>query len=61
MQHKLEKKKCTKCGKEFELKWIYYPTKLDEKRESYYDCPYCGNITRVHLNGDEDVETYKIE
>ena len=49
MRYKLEKKKCEKCGKDFQLKWIYYPTKLDEKRKSYFVCPYCGNITNVHI------------
>ena len=61
MQQKYEVHMCTKCGKNFRIKWIFYPTKLDDKRESYYNCPYCGNITRVYLKGNEDVETYKLE
>ena len=40
---------------------IYYPSIVDEKRESYYSCPYCGNSFSIHLRGNEDVETKKIK
>ncbi len=54
-------KKCPKCNKEFKVTKVYYPTKIDDKRESYIDCPYCGYIVEnIRLLGDEDVPTSKI-
>ena len=58
---KIEKTKCTKCGKEYNVILEKYPTKLDDKRETYYNCPYCNNIIKIQLNGDEEVHTEKIQ
>lgn len=50
---------CSKCKNMFVLIHKYYPSRLDDKRESYYVCPYCGNETRIFLQGNEDVDTRK--
>lgn len=57
---KSEKEKCQKCGNWYIVDWILYPTKLDDKRDTFYNCPYCKNIINVYLKGNEDVETRKI-
>ena len=51
---------CSKCEKNFILIHIEYPCKLEGKHESYYCCPYCNDATMVHLLGNEDVDTKKI-
>lgn len=53
--------KCSKCGKKFVLIYIKYSSNCDDKRDSYYCCPYCGDATMVHLLGTEDVDTRKID
>lgn len=60
MRQKLEVEKCWKCGQNYNVIWTYYPTKLDDDRNSYYVCPYCKNVVNVHLQGNEDVSTSKI-
>lgn len=53
---------CPHCNKVFILNIKTIPSKLDEKRETYYLCPYCdmpaGNIL---LQGNEEEQTYIIE
>ncbi len=58
-----EKEKCPFCGKYFEVEYIKYPCKLDDKRISYIACPYCGKVVKdkITLLGDEDTKCYVIE
>ena len=41
---KSNEEKCKHCGKTFKLVIDVLPAKMDEKRESYYCCPYCGEV-----------------
>ena len=53
---------CKKCGKEFVLVIDKYPTYLEGRSwDTNYFCPYCGDDTEIHLPGNEDVRTEKIE
>ena len=55
---------CKVCGKHYKVRIITYPSNLDEKRDSYYFCPYCQSeksFVNIRLLGNEDVETYKID
>ena len=60
IEKRKQKQTCSKCKKEFMLIWKTYPSKLDEKRDSYYICPYCDEKYDVRLLGNEDVDTEKI-
>lgn len=57
------KEVCKNCGKEYKVVFIKYPTKLEGRSwDTYYTCPYCKkDETDIHLSGDEDVRTEKIE
>lgn len=53
---------CPNCEKKYEEKHITYPCNLDDTRDSYINCPYCGYvIENVRLRGNEDINTYKID
>ena len=55
-----EKDYCSKCNKFFTLKFVIYPSNIDEKRDSYITCPYCLSFVRnIHLKGNEDVSEMK--
>ena len=52
--------KCPKCGREFKIVHITYPTNMEGKHhDSYYSCPYCNDTTIVHLRGNEDIDSEK--
>ncbi len=54
---------CRKCGKKYIVEYTQYPSKVDDKREGYYICPYCKtdeSIVRVHLLGNEDIKSIPI-
>lgn len=57
MKYKNEILVCEKCDNKFIKKIIRYPIKCDDKRDSYYTCPYCNQVYPIHLMGDEDVIT----
>ena len=60
---KEEKHICKICEKEFVIRWIEYPSKLDDARISYYFCPYCKDpqsYVNVHLRGNEELETFAV-
>lgn len=42
------------------LVWITNSSKLDDKRESYYNCPYCNEKYDVRLLGNEEVDVEEI-
>ncbi len=53
---------CKVCGEKYYVEHIYYPSKLDEKRKSFYMCPHCESqesAVMVSVLGDEDVDTVK--
>lgn len=55
------KKVCDKCKKEFIVRFLKYPCKLDEKRESYITCPYCQNVVEtIYLDANEEIIELKI-
>lgn len=56
-----EAQTCSACKRDFVLVRITYLSKLEEKRKSYYNCPYCNKEYEVRLLGNEDVETEKID
>jgi hypothetical protein len=41
--------------------WKTLPTKMDDKRDTYYLCPYCNEKYDVHLLGNEEVDTERID
>ena len=56
-----KKDKCKHCGKDFTVFIESLPSKMDEKRESYYCCPYCDKIVdTIWLQGNEEVLCKKI-
>jgi len=61
MQNKDTIEICPSCGKEFIKRTVRYPSKVDDKRDSYYCCPYCNKSWDIHLMGNEDVMTFKKE
>lgn len=52
---------CTKCKREFIRRLIVYPCKCDDKRDSFYLCPYCEEHYSIQLMGDEDVTGIKMK
>lgn len=53
---------CKNCGKEFILVTEKYPTYLEGRSwDTFYTCPYCDVSENIHLPGNEDVKTRKIE
>lgn len=57
----LSKEKCKHCGKNFKVVIETLPSKMDDKRESYYYCPYCEKaVDTVRLQGNEEVHCEKI-
>lgn len=61
IRERTEKKTCPQCKRDFIVVWQYLPSKMDDKRESYYCCPYCKHATSVYLLADEEVETREIQ
>lgn len=59
IKKRYERTVCRKCGKEFTIVHIIYPTNMEGKHESYYCCPYCNDPTTVHLLGNEDIDSEK--
>ena len=56
MSWKSNEEKCKYCGEIFKVVTDVLPTKMDEKRETYYCCPYCGEKAGIiRLQGDEEV------
>lgn len=54
-------KKCKHCGKTFKVVIETLPSKMDDKRESYYCCPYCDKVVdTIRLQGNEEVFCKKI-
>ena len=53
---------CSSCGKVFSCYIEVVPTSLDDKRETYYACPYCNAVCgTLLLNGNEEVYTHKLK
>ena len=62
MRKEESKEKCPACGKEFILSIERWPSKMDDKRDSYYCCPYCEKVVNnIRLMGNEEMRTCKIE
>lgn len=59
IKERREKKTCTACKKDFIVVWKTYSSKLDDKRDSNYYCPYCNKEYEVRLLGNEEVESVK--
>ena len=52
---------CPYCDEYFTLYIESYPSKIDDKRESYFVCPYCNQLVgKIFLQGNEEVESYKL-
>ena len=61
MRKTISKDICSVCGKAFTVSIERFASKVDEKRNSYYCCPYCNNVVRnITLMGNEEIYTYKI-
>ena len=60
---KVEIIKCLKCNKPFKRITIRFPAKMEGSRfwDTFYCCPYCKEAYKIHLNGDEDIRTEKLE
>ena len=56
-----EKQNCISCKKDFIVVLKTLPTKMDDKRDTYYLCPYCDEKYDVHLLGNEEVDTERID
>ena len=57
-----EKHTCVHCKKDFIVVWKMLPSKMEDKRDSYYLCPYCRKEYKVNnLLGNEDVDSEKID
>ena len=56
-----EEEICDNCKKKFIKRLVIYPCKCDEKRDSFYVCPYCGRHYSILLQGDEDVFAIKFK
>lgn len=53
---------CPRCNKKFSKSIKCFPSKIDDKRVTYYACPYCNQVvSNISLAGNEEVYTYKIE
>ncbi len=46
---------CDKCANEFIKEMIYENGSVDENRNSFYSCPYCGETYNIRLRSNEDV------
>lgn len=52
---------CNSCGKSFKVTINTIPSKLDDKRESYYCCPHCHQVVgTLKLSANEEVCCKKI-
>ena len=56
---KYESTICSKCHKEFKIVHIKYACNMEDSRESYYVCPYCGKEYRAYVHGNEDIDSKK--
>lgn len=61
MREKNTLEKCLSCGNSFQKIMSYWPSKVDDKRNSFYECPYCNHAYSITLDKNEDVSTQKIE
>ena len=50
-----DEKICDNCNKKFKVVTIYHNSRVDENRESFYCCPFCGFSFPIFLRGNEDV------
>ena len=47
---------CKYCGKSFKIVVETIPSTMDDKRDSYYYCPYCEKVVgTIRLQGNEEV------
>lgn len=61
IKERRERQNCILCKKSFIVVWKTLPSKMDDKRDSYYLCPYCNKQYNVRLLGNEDVDTERID
>ena len=61
IKERREKHNCIVCKKDFIVVWKTLPTKMDDKRDAYYLCPYCDKKYEVRLLGNEEVDSEKID
>ena len=52
---------CPGCGKEFKEVTTYYPSKVDDRRNTWYKCPYCGYEFDIIAEGDEEIDAKPID
>ena len=61
MSCNINTKKCENCGKTFKVIIEIFSSNIDDKRESYYCCPYCDKVVdTIRLQGNEEVFCKKI-
>ena len=59
---KHEVQTCPVCGGKFYIEYLYFPSNMDDDRDTFYYCPHCeaqGSCVIVHLRGNEEVSTVK--
>ena len=57
-----KEEKCKYCGKTFKVVIETLPSKMDDKRDSHYYCPYCEEVVgTIRLQGNEEMFCEKIE
>lgn len=61
IKERRERQTCISCKKDFMVIWKTLPSKMDDKRDTYYLYPYCDKKCDVHLLGNEEVDTEKID
>jgi len=52
---------CSRCGKEFVKRMLYFPCNTESAHDSFYCCPYCNQTYSIRLSPREDVLTFKVE
>lgn len=56
MSYHYTEEACKFCGKTFKVTIETLPSKMDDKRESCYYCPFCEKFSgTVRLQGNEEV------
>ena len=54
------KETCDFCGKLLKVIVNVIPSKLDDKRYEFYQCPHCGEVLgKINVNGNELIDTEK--
>ena len=61
IKERRERQTCISCKKDFMVIWKTLPSKMDDKRDTYYLCPYCDKKYEVRLLCNEEVDTEKID